>query len=136
MPEVGFSTVQASPNNDGRLPGGKASNPPGLLSRGAPVWPPHLPANWPVPQAFRGPAYLSAETSSAEMAAVAVDSASIAPLRWRSSRQNSACEKTANSGRQTLTQGQKMADWRPRAAGPSHISGPFAPPIHFRIHPL
>lgn len=44
--------------------------------------------------------------------------------------------KTGNLGRQRLIQGQKMADWRPRAAGPSYISGPFAPPIHFRVLPL
>lgn len=92
---------------------------------------------WPVPQALHGPAYLSEETSSAAMAAVAVESAAIVPLRWWASGRNTACEEyRGNFGSQRLICGQKMADWRPRAVGPSYISGPFIPPIHFRILPL
>lgn len=54
--------------------------PPAGLSRPpSPV--PALPADWPVPPARHSPAYLSAETSSPAMAAVAVDSVAIVPLR-------------------------------------------------------
>lgn len=133
---MSFSSVRAFQNSDRCSLEGTSSNPPVCPSQGASVHHP-LPEDWPVPQALHGPAYLSAETSSAVMAAVAVDSAAIVPLRWWASGRDTACEKNRrNSGRQRLIQGQKMADWRPRAAGPSYIAGPFAPPIHFRILPL
>lgn len=130
------STVRASPNCDGWSVGGKSFLSRFCPSRGAPVHHP-LPVDWPVPQALHGPAYLLAETSSAVMAAVAVDSAAIVPLRWWTSGRNRVCEENrGNLGRQRPIQRQKMADWRPRAAGPLYIPEPFAPPIHFRILPL
>lgn len=136
LQQVSFSSVRAFPNSDGCSLEGTSSNPPVCPSQGASVHHP-LPEDWPVPQALPGPAYLSAETSSAVMAAVAVDSAAIVPLRWWANGRDTACEKNRrNSGHQRLIQGQKMADWRPRAAGSSYIPGPFAPPIHFRILPL
>lgn len=130
------STVPASPNCDGCSLGGKSSLSRVCPSGGAPVHHP-LPVYWPVPQALCSPAYLSAETSSAVMAAVAVDSAAIVPLRWWTSGQNRICEENrGNLESQKPIQGQKMADWRPRAAGPLYIPEPFAPPFHFRILPL
>lgn len=136
LQEVSFSSVRAFPNSDGCSLEGTSSNPPVCPSQGASVHHP-LPADWPVPQALRGPAYLSAETSSAVMAAVAVDSAAIVPLSGGPADGTQPVRKTRrNSGRQRLVQGQKMADWRPRAVGSSYIAGPFAPPIHFRILPL
>lgn len=79
LQEVSFSSVRAFPNSDGCSLEGTSSNPPVCPSQGASVHHP-LPTDWPVPQALHGPAYLSAETSSAVMAAVAVDSAAIVPL--------------------------------------------------------
>lgn len=76
----------AASSSDAGLPhrragvAGMAAVPPAGLSRPpSPV--PALPADWPVPPARHSPAYLSAETSSPAMAAVAVDSVAIVPLR-------------------------------------------------------
>lgn len=87
----------AASSSDAGLPhrpagvAGRASVPPAGLSRPpSPV--PALPADWPVPPARHSPAYLSAETNSPAMAAVAVDSVAIVPLRWRAGGQNTACE--------------------------------------------
>lgn len=57
-------------------------------------------------------------------------------LSGGASGRDTACEKNKTEFRTPeLVQGQKMADWRPRAVGSSYIAGPFAPPIHFRILP-
>lgn len=95
---MGFSSVRPSPNSDGCSLEGKPSHPPVCPSRLASVHHP-LPADWPVPQALHGPAYLSAETSSAVMAAVAVDSAAIVRLRWWASGRDSACGKNREFGK-------------------------------------
>ena len=101
LQEVSFSSVRAFQNSDRCSLEGTSSNPPVCPSQGASVHHP-LPEDWPVPQALHGPAYLSAETSSAVMAAVAVDSAAIVPLRWWASGRDTACEKNRrNSGRQS-----------------------------------
>lgn len=78
--------------------GGTSSHPPVCPSRGASVHHP-LSADWPVPQALYRPAYLSAETSSVVMAAVAVDSAAIVTLRRWTSGRNRACEKNRELGK-------------------------------------
>jgi hypothetical protein len=109
------SSPLARPPQTPTVAHGEAVLPPTSLSFQRSSGSPALPADWPVPQARHSPAYLSAEARSAAMAAVAVDSVAIFPLRWWTSGRNRACEETGNLGYQTLIQGQKMADWRPRA---------------------
>lgn len=121
---MSFSSVRPFPNSDGWSLEGTSSNPPVCPSQGASVHHP-LPEDWPVPQALHGPAYLSAETSSAVMAAVAVDSAAIVPLRWWANGRDTACEKNRGiRDTRDLFRDRKWQIGDPARLGPLIYQGP------------
>lgn len=86
------------------------------------------PADWLVPQARHSPAYLSAETSSAAMAAVVVDSEAIVPLKWWTSERNETCEENREFWTPDLLGDRKWQIRDPARLGPSYIPGPLPRP--------